>query len=552
MAEQVRSLTDELRRLNTEQRQDLPAASPLGVSRPSATGGRKQFVDSIRGTGQCRRLWGGGLGLSLIAASGLWAQGFQPPIPKTWDEAKLRRQILPLAETPFVPELVPAEYYYRVPERVIYRSYPIYAPGREPVGYLETLRNREPEIVFDPAKLVTKEDWIHAGELVFDAANSYGGATLERNLRDPEFLSATRMPVTKDGVIPYFRYEVTKRGEIRIGQFGCFTCHTKVLPDGTIVKGAQGDLPQGAMSAWSIRKGRQDAARLAALRLSYYDYGLPWRNPNPISRVDTMSFDELAALREAAIPGVQSRSNTSIFFPPSVPDLFNLQDRRFLDHAGLLRHDEAGDLMRYAALNQGMHELTSYDGYIPEVPDNRTRPAPEKFRTTRYSDAQLFALVQYLYASAPPPNPNRQSTLTRSGEQIFQREKCATCHPAPIYSNNKLVMAPGFVMPADHPARADVLRVSIGTDPGLAMQTLRGTGFYKVPSLRHLWLRGPFEHNGSVMSLNDWFDSGRLRDNYVPTGFRGARPVRAIRGHEFGLRLKPEETKALIAFLMTL
>ena len=540
MSELVRLIIEVVRTLNTEQRQELSAGS------------RKQLVDSTSGTSDSLRLRRCRVGLILVAASGLWAQEFHPLIPKTWDETKLGAQILPLADTPFVPELVPADYYYRVPERVIYRSYPIYGPGREPAGYLERLLNTEAEVVFDPVKLVTKEDWTRAGEHVFDAANSYGGATLERNLRDREFLSVTRMPVTKDGVIPYFRYVVTKRGEIRIGQFGCFTCHTKVLPDGTMVKGAQGDLPHGAMSAWNIRKGRQDPAALAVLRQSYYGYGLPWRNTNPISRVDTMSLDELAALREAAIPGVQSRSDTSIFFPPSVPDLFNLQDRKFLDHAGLLRHVVPGDLMRYAALNQGMHELTSYAGYIPDVRDNRTRPAPEKFRTTRYSDAQLFALVQYLYALQPPPNPNRQSASTRSGEQIFQREKCASCHPAPLYSNNKLVLAPGFVMPGDHLARADVLGVSVGTDPGLATQTLRGTGLYKVPSLRHLWLRGPFEHNGSVMSLEDWFDLARLRENYVPTGFRGVGPVRAVRGHEFGLRLKPEEKKALIAFLLTL
>jgi hypothetical protein len=85
------------------------------------------------------------------------------------------------------------------------------------------------------------------------------------------------------------------------------------------------------------------------------------------------------------------------------------------------------------------------------------------------------------------------------------------------------------------------------------MQTRRGTGYYKVPSLRGLWYRGPFEHNGSIATLDDWFDPARLRDDYVPTGFRGhAFKIRAIKGHEFGLKLKPDEKKALIAFLQTL
>jgi hypothetical protein len=49
------------------------------------------------------------------------------------------------------------------------------------------------------------------------------------------------------------------------------------------------------------------------------------------------------------------------------------------------------------------------------------------------------------------------------------------------------------------------------------------------------------------------FDSGRLTDDYVPGGFI---PVgvktRAVKGHEFGLKLKPGDRAALIVFLKTL
>lgn len=63
-----------------------------------------------------------------------------------------------------------------------------------------------------------------------------------------------------------------------------------------------------------------------------------------------------------------------------------------------------------------------------------------------------------------------------------------------------------------------------------------------------------FEHNGSVASLEDWFDPRRLRDDYVPTGYVGppGTKTRAIRGHEFGLHLSGEDKLALIAFLKTL
>ena len=95
--------------------------------------------------------------------------------------------------------------------------------------------------------------------------------------------------------------------------------------------------------------------------------------------------------------------------------------------------------------------------------------------------------------------------------------------------------------------------MSVGTDPNLALRTRRGTGYYKVPSLKGTWYRGPFEHNGSVATLEDWFDQRRLRDDYVPTGFKGyGMPTRAVKGHEFGLRLSGEDKRALIAFLKTL
>jgi catechol 2,3-dioxygenase-like lactoylglutathione lyase family enzyme len=58
--------------------------------------------------------------------------------------------------------------------------------------------------------------------------------------------------------------------------------------------------------------------------------------------------------------------------------------------------------------------------------------------------------------------------------------------------------------------------MSIGTDPRSALTTRRGTGYYKVPSLKGVWYRGPFEHNGSVATLEDWFDPKRLQGDYVP------------------------------------
>lgn len=94
---------------------------------------------------------------------------------------------------------------------------------------------------------------------------------------------------------------------------------------------------------------------------------------------------------------------------------------------------------------------------------------------------------------------------------------------------------------------------SVHTDPGLALKTRKGTGLYKVPSLSGLWYCGLLEHSGSVATIEDWFDPERLREDYVPTGWKGPGvKTRAVKGHEFGLDLPEEDRKALIAFLKTL
>jgi hypothetical protein len=122
-----------------------------------------------------------------------------------------------------------------------------------------------------------------------------------------------------------------------------------------------------------------------------------------------------------------------------------------------------------------------------------------------------------------------------------------------LYTNNKLTLAEGFTPPNDHPYKEDIMRRSVGTDPGLALKTRKGTGFYRIPSLKGLWYRGLFGHQGDVATLEDWFDPARLRDDYVPSGWKGYKQShRAVPGHEFGLDLSPGDKRALIAFLKTL
>jgi len=252
-------------------------------------------------------------GIALVTHQS-WAQkssrGFHPVIPKTWDDAAMATLEVPLADPVGSPKHVSADYYYKMPVRPIYKEYPIYAPDREPPGYLEWLKRQEPVILWGDKghgpQLVTREDWIKAVEMVFEA-----------------------------------------------------------------------------------------------------------------------------------------------------------------------------------------------------------------------------------------------SAQTRDG--------CPGCHTPPLYINNKLTPAEGFTPPPDAEKKYDILPASVGTDPNLALKTRRGTGYYKVPSLKGVWYRSMFGHSGWCATLEDWFDARRVRDDYVPTGFipYGAKTY-AVKGHPFGLGLKAENKKALLAFLKSL
>ena len=142
------------------------------------------------------------------------------------------------------------------------------------------------------------------------------------------------------------------------------------------------------------------------------------------------------------------------------------------------------------------------------------------------------------------------TSLYSQGQRIFQQQGCAGCHTHPLYTNNKLTPAPGFRVPDDLRKTDDIMNVSVGTDPGLATQTRRGIGFYKVPSLRGVWYRNAFNHSGQADTLEEWFDPARLKEDDLPKGFH--LDPGPIKGHEFELKLAPDNRQAIIAFLKTL
>ena len=86
-----------------------------------------------------------------ISAQNPNSAGPSPMIPKTWDDTAMATLEVPLADPVGSPKHAPADYYYKIPVRPIYKSYPIYAPGHEPPGYMDWLKQQEPQIIWDDA-----------------------------------------------------------------------------------------------------------------------------------------------------------------------------------------------------------------------------------------------------------------------------------------------------------------------------------------------------------------------------------------------------------------
>src|SRR5262245_21829623 len=115
-------------------------------------------------------------------------------IPRTWDDEAVASLELPLAVRSASPVQISSKYYYGIPVRPIYKSYAVYHSGKEPAGYIDWLKRQEPQRAFDAANLKSPEDWIAAGELVFDAPVGYGHIAAfgsDLYLRDPSWYQET-------------------------------------------------------------------------------------------------------------------------------------------------------------------------------------------------------------------------------------------------------------------------------------------------------------------------------------------------------------------------
>ncbi len=484
-------------------------------------------------------------------------------VPRIWDDAALDEWTTPVAGLNVRPAHYSAAEYYAAP-RVNVRTYPVYHPDAEPPGYWEWLQKQKPEPLVDVPRIKNDKDWIAAGERAFLEID----AVLMRT-DDPALIAVARDPrafdtafKSADGIAFGARWVVTERGVMLTAQ-ACGACHVTVHPDNRLTVPGPRSIGRTERARQGVRglpfTGAQGTRRRLQLFYTgdslgmalWREFTTPWAPDERVERFARERVEDLRQLADARLAGsfgngVFARANGSPYAATKIPDLMNLRYNRYLDATGTHRLRGPEDLARYAALVTGADPM--------EFGPHRILTEAQRRVRFRHADEVLYAIGKYLMSIEPPKNPDVASRdVLARGETIFRREGCDGCHAPPNYTTGKLSLAEGFVPPADHPNRDDIVARTVGTDPDTALKTRKGTGFYKIPSLRGLWYRRSLLHDGSVTSLEELFDAGRLDPAYQPKGWNPPGvEKRAVKGHTFGLSLAPAEKEALLAFLRSL
>lgn len=477
--------------------------------------------------------------------------------PKVWDQRQASTFRLPLAGLGAPPKLLSEHDYYALPE-VNLKTYPVYTPEKEPKGYIEWLEQQEPKPLVDVSALRTREDWIAAGREVFYGRELPRFSGSEDNLkliRDPRVLAAYRLQTTPDGVLLGLRYVVRAKGKVELGTDTCAMCHVHSLPDGRLIEGpANSRTPFGPLMGDLTRRYASISPQLLEDRRRKHmreDYRVPFLKDDPNLAVADLPAEEIARLYDANPLGVHARTNTSLLYPVKIANLIGIGEMKYFDRTGTSRNRGVEDLMRYCGMIADVSDALTHYG---DGPDSSMKLANMGLAAgvKRTPDALLYALALYIYSLQPPPNPNPATAQTRRGEAVFQSAGCGNCHTPPLYTNNRLTLAKGFEAPPSLLKQADILPVSVGTDPNLALKTRKGTGLYRVPSLRMIWLEACFLHDGSIGTLEELFDRARLKREFRSSNWSAVVPPHAVSGHPFGLNLDSADRAALIAFLKTL
>lgn len=155
---------------------------------------------------------------------------------------------------------------------------------------------------------------------MFEAPISYVPLS-SQPLDDQEFYGKSGILVASDGTL-LIPYVIRKKGVVELGELSFADCHSRIMPDGTVLKGAQGNQPHGRLQAFKIRQRAaqaDDEVKLPARvrRGQHIVFGAPWIQADP---GDFMSLSEITAARGAISPGVAKGINHDSV-PPAADSL---------------------------------------------------------------------------------------------------------------------------------------------------------------------------------------------------------------------------------------
>jgi len=191
-------------------------------------------------------------------------------------------------------------------------------------------------------------------------------------------------------------------------------------------------------------------------------------------------------------PGRLDVTNDGSDNPVAIPDLRPVRYQQHLQRAATVNNDLIALAIRTETLI-----ITSLGETV--------RP-PRKL---------AFAIALFLWRLPEAPLRAPDATSAR-GERIFE-VRCAFCHQPPRYSGPAVPLG------------------EIATDPSVGLSSDRGTGSYRVPSLRDVGDRTPLFASGTVRDITELLD-----------------PSRRAAGHDHGLDLESADRADLVRFLETL
>lgn len=189
-------------------------------------------------------------------------------------------------------------------------------------------------------------------------------------------------------------------------------------------------------------------------------------------------------------PGRMDVTGDGMYNPTAIPDLRPISFQTYLHRAATLHNDLTALAVRIETLM-----ITSRR--------QRMRP-PRKL---------AFALAWYLWSLSESLS---EPDWEHPGAPLFQAN-CAGCHQGDRLVGDRVALE------------------AIGTPSAVGESPNRGTGFYRVPSLRGVGDREPLFASGTVPNLETLLN-----------------PDREVAGHQFGLHLNDSDRALLISFLRTL